>query len=254
MAVLSTDNSSVKPLIATVIGGLYLCAGLNAQRFIVSQNRPFERVIGLLDLPDVTGGYADDACRLHARAQVYLEPSTASRRVGSITMNLHPVHGCTVLFTQTGSSLEDELPTEESGYEIAAAVVHERRGPWFRIAIPKGSAWIQRANAADFFPYPQLLTEKMSYLRSDWDGDMRTAPGGEFPVSMPDAWKNQIPRQVGIDVIGMTRRNNEDWIHVRFAIERCGDENTRTLKPLEGWIRAYRSDGTTAAWFYSRGC
>ena len=232
--------------IGAIVGAIVCLCGVSSAQS--------ERIIGLLDLPDVTGAYADDACLMKAKAQVHGAPSAASRAIGVITMRLHPEHGCTLLFTPAGSSREEKLPIEESGYETPAAVVYERRGQWFRIRIPKGSAWIQRGSATDCLPYPQLLTNKSSYFRSDWNGDMRIAPGAEVAVSLPAAWKKLIPAQIGIEVLGVRRVGNEDWIHVQFAIEPCGDESTRGLKPVDGWVRAYRADGTTTAWFYSRGC
>lgn len=108
---------------------------VSAQRWFVSQNQPNERVVGLLDLRDVTENYTDDACgSKRISVQLYDNPSTAGAAIGAIYMRRHPEHGCVLLFKRAQASGEEELPTEESGYEIAAAVVHERRGRWFRIA------------------------------------------------------------------------------------------------------------------------
>ena len=229
---------------------------VSAQRWFVSQHQPNERVLGLLDLPDVTKNYADDACDSKTiSVQLYSQPSTAGPAIGVIYMRKHPEYGCGLLFNRAQTSSEEELPTEESGYEIAAAVVHERRGRWFRVAVPQGSAWIERANADDFLPYPQLLARRLAYLRNDWDGQLRQTAGfGSSTEPLPLEWKEHVPKQIGIDVLGMTRIDNDDWIHVRFANERCGDDTLRILKPVQGWLPVYRSNGTPAAWFYSRGC
>jgi hypothetical protein len=69
-----------------------MCSSVTAQRWFVSQGQPSEGVIGLLDLSDETQNYADDA----------------------------------LLFKRSPVSSDEELPTEESDYEIAAAVVYER--------------------------------------------------------------------------------------------------------------------------------
>jgi hypothetical protein len=152
-------------------------------------------------------------------------------------------------------NVEEELPSEESGYEIPAIVVYERRGRWFRIAIPNRSAWIAHSEAADFLPYPQLLTENLSYLMGDWDGQLRPAPSVTAAIQpLPAEWKGRIGGQIGIDVLAVTRVGNDDWIHVRFATGRCGDDTVSKLKPVQGWLPAHRSDGRPVAWFYSRGC
>jgi hypothetical protein len=233
-----------------------MATGVTAQRWYVSRNQPDERVIGLLDLPDVTRNYADDACESsNVTVPLAAEPSTAGRSVGVVSLRNHPEYGCSLLFKRTGTSTEEQLPSEESDYEIAAAVVYERRGRWFRIAVPEGSAWIERTNADGFYPYPQLLLQRLAYLRNDWDGQLRQTAGFGSPTApLPLEWKERIPRQIGVEVLAVQRISSEDWIHVRFAIERCGDDTLGELKPVEGWLQAYRSDGIPAAWFYSRGC
>ncbi len=250
-----TDKLTMK-VFAVALAFVCMCRSVSAQRWFVSQNQPNERVVGLLDLRDVTENYADDACGLkQISVQLYNTPSTAGAAIGAIYMRKHPEYGCGLLFKRAGPSSEEELPTEESGYEILAAVVHERRGRWFRIAVPQGSAWIERANADDFLSYPQLLARNMAYLRSDWDGQLRRTAGFGSPTEpLPLEWKERVPNQIGIDVLGMTRVGNEDWILVRFTTERCGDDTLRMLKPMQGWLPAFRSDRTPAAWFYSRGC
>jgi hypothetical protein len=230
-------------------------ASLDAQRWFVSQNQGVERVVGLLDLPDVTGNYDDDACRLRASVQLYTNPSRSARAAGAVYKRNHPEYGCGLVFKRTGASSEEELPSEESGYEIAAAVVYERRGRWLRIAVPRGSAWIERDNANDFLPYPQVLAGKMAYLRNDWDGQLRqTASVRSAAHDLSAGWKKQVSKEIGVEIVGMTRVGSDDWVHVRFVTEGCVNDTVKRLQPAQGWLPAYRPDGTTALWFYSRGC
>jgi hypothetical protein len=212
-------------------------------------------VIGLLDLPDVTENYASGACASAQSVELRQGPSAAASVAGAIYMRSDPEHGCALFFRRARTAVDEQLPSEESGYEVIAAVVYERRGRWFRIAIPQGSAWIERAGADEFLPYPRLLRERLSYLRRDWDGQLRRSPGGGGRIEpLPVEWRNQISRQIGVEVIGTTRIGNEDWIRVRFDLERCGSESVSRLPPVEGWVPAYRSNGTPVVWFYSRGC
>src|SRR5699024_611366 len=104
----------------------------SAQRWFVTQGQPAERVIGLLDLPDVTADYADKGCeylskQASASARLYSKPSKAAPMIGVVSMRQHPEYGCTLLFTRAGLSREEELPSQESDYEMPAAVVHVRR-------------------------------------------------------------------------------------------------------------------------------
>ena len=95
----------------------------------------------------------------------------------------------------------------------------------------------------------------MAFLVKDWDGQLRPTPG--FTVArqtLPVEWGDQVVEQIGVQVVGVTRVGNDDWIHVEFVSERCGDAPVKALKPVDGWLPAYQADGTPSAWFYSRGC
>jgi hypothetical protein len=236
---------------------LCLSGSVGAQRWFVSQNQGNTRVVGLLDLPDVTTNFSDDACLSteSVRAQLYSTPSRTGAAIGTVYKRKHPEYGCGLVFKRARTSIEEELPSEESRSDIAAAVVYERRERWFRVAVPQGSAWIERANADDFLSYPLLLSRRHAYLRNDWNGQLRQTAGFEFPIApLPIEWKGRVTKQIGIEVLRMTRVGSDDWILVRFSTDRCGDATVKMLKPVQGWLPAYRSDGTTTAWFHSRGC
>lgn len=226
-----------------------LGATTDAQRQFVTVHQPSERVIGLLDLPDVTGSYGDDACKAAnlPALDVLREPSETAPVIGAVRLSLHQEYGCSLLFKRTGYSVDDELPTQESGYEIPAAVVHERRDDWFRIALPRGSGWVERENSDDFLAYPQVLAKRLTYLRDGWDGQLRRSPNARSAAVPVPA------KQIGIEVLGVRRTDNEDWMRIRFVAERCG-QTVPMPRPVEGWVPAYRPDGTPTAWFHSRGC
>ena len=243
---------------AVLIALLCLSSSGGAQRRFVSENLGSTRVIGPLDLPGVTRNFSDDACLSTESlgVQLHSTPSNTGAALGVVYTRNHPEYGCGLFFKRAGTSTEEYLPSEESGYEIAAAVVYERRGRWFRIALPQGSAWIERANDTDFLAYPGLLSRRLAYLRRDWDGQLRQRAGVDFPtLPLPTEWKERLRiKEIGIDVLCMTRVGNEDWMHVRFSTDRCGDATLKMLRPVQGWVQAYRADGRTTGWFYSRGC
>jgi hypothetical protein len=119
---------------ARFIGALlFLCIGcveVQAQPWWEFLDRTPERIIGLLDLPDVIG----EGCgtqRKQTPAAVYVAPTRDSRRAGMFFLLHDDTLGC--VFALQGSGGGKELaPTLESGYEIPAAPVYECRGPWFR--------------------------------------------------------------------------------------------------------------------------
>jgi hypothetical protein len=110
-----------------------------------------ERLIGLLDLPDiVAGGCGPAPSRTTTRA--FATPSQNGRSVGTIYWREERDVVCQLMI-QKADGVKDGVPTLESGYEIPAAVVFERRGPWFRIGLKEGSAWIRRTDPKDFLPF-----------------------------------------------------------------------------------------------------
>jgi hypothetical protein len=212
-----------------------------------------ERSVGLLDLPDIVG-QGCGALDKRATARVYGSPSEKAAHVGTIYMRDERDTGCGLMIERTGG-LKEDVPTLESGYEIGAAIVYERRGSWFRIRLKDGSAWIRRGDQKDFLSYPEILRERLSYILQGWDGTIRETPGPSGTVRpLAAAWKEQLDRQVNIDYLGSRQAGGELWIHVQFVTERCGQSVEGTPQPVRGWIPAYRSSRSPSAWFSSRGC
>ena len=159
------------------------------------------------------------------------------------------------MIEKTGGSKE-EVPTLESGYEIPAAIVYERRGAWFRIRLQDGSAWIRHSDQKDFLPYPEILRENLPYTLQSWDGTLRATPGRSGRVTpLSPGWKALLDRQLSIEYLGSRRVGDELWLHIRLAAKASGCGQTyEGVTDAEGWIPAYHTDRTPSAWFSSRGC
>lgn len=66
------------------------------------------------------------------------------------------------------SSLAD-LQTPEVAYELPAAVVRERRSGWYRLMHQAaGGGWVAPDQAGTFWPCPEVVTERLSYLTAGW--------------------------------------------------------------------------------------
>jgi hypothetical protein len=223
----------------------------------VSTGLTAEPVAGLLNLPEVTGG----GCGPDEPGSValYEAQSTAGVPIGSIQLRVtdrQPGGGscgsATVVVRRAAGNAEEQLPTDESGYEIPAAVVYQQSGLWFRIALQRGSAWVKRESLEDFQPYPEL-TRDSGYLRDDWDGRLWRTPAAGASARVPPAWTKYLGRSIAIDILDVRRLENATWVRVRLRTETCGETKT-DVTPATGWIPAYRSSGQTGIWFYSRGC
>lgn len=223
-------------------------AGGQEWHWAVSQGLTGERVLGLLNLPDIVGSECTPVPP--ARVELHDSPSKGRPAIGSI----EPPRDCRPIVRRVGDDSEEELPTDESGYETPAAIVYQRADLWFRIALQRGSAWVVRDEPGDFLPYPELLEDRLSYLRPGWDGRLWDTPGAAGTATpLPPGWTRHVKQDVPIECLGSRRVSDEVWIQVRLVTERCG-ESLEEVSPVSGWVPAYRPSDAPAAWFYSRGC
>jgi hypothetical protein len=223
----------------------------------VLANRLPERVIGLLNVPEVRG----DGCgpEKPQTANLYQSPSADNGPIGTITLHVtgrlpdgSSCDSVTIVVHRPGGA-DEELPTEETDYEVQAAVVYEHSGPWFRIGLQRGSAWIKREDAGDFKSYPEVLIDKLAYVKRGWNGTLWRTPGAGPAAHIPSGWTRYLNRDVEVDVLAVRTVRAEPWIQIRLVTERCGEPLTGVVTAI-GWIRAYKPSGENSAWFASRGC
>jgi hypothetical protein len=241
-----------------LIGGLSV-GPAESQDFVIAQSQTEERAAGLLALPEVFGEYP---CELFEpkKLDLYAAPSKQRPPIATIERRNPPrppvAPDCEEpQVVVRGANGGGKLPSDETGYEYLKAVVYEQAGNWFRIAMPKGSAWIERGDSDGFFSYPEDLTEDgiSAYLRSGWDGNTWAAPGSGTSVAATPAWRAFVNEEIPVRVLATRVVRGEKWIHLRFENEVCGKSNGN-LPPHEGWLPAYRTFRETSVWFYSRGC
>jgi hypothetical protein len=202
-------------------------------------NETPERVLGLLDLPDIVQGGCGQAPK-RATARVFSMPSDNGSVVGTINWREEGDRSCRMMIERSGGTLE-------SGYEIPAAIVFERRGAWFRIRLTAGSGWIRRSDPKDFLPYPEILRDHAHTMQS-WDGTLRAMPGlTGAVVPLSPGWKALLDRQLSVEYLGSRRVGNDRWLHA------C-DQTYEGVNDVSGWIPAYHPSGSPSLWFSSRGC
>jgi hypothetical protein len=216
-------------------------------------SRTPERLIGLLDLPDIVAGGCGAAPN-RATTRAFATPSQNGRSIGTIYWHEERDVVCE-LTIQKAEGVKEGVPTLESGYEIPAAVVFERRGRWFRIRLREGSAWIRRTDQKDFLPFPEILRENLAHTMQTWDGTLRATPGPSGRITpLSPGWKALTDRQLSVQYLGSQRVGNDMWLRVRLAAKAACDRTYENVTDVEGWIPAYHTDRTPLAWFSSRGC
>ena len=240
---------------------MVLIGQLHAQDFVVAQSQTEERPAGLLALPEVFGESPCDVSEVK-KLELYATPSKQPAPI-AIIERLNPSRGpddaecnqAQVMVRLISYNTSERLPTDESGYEEVRAVVYEQSGYWFRIALPRGSAWIERPDSSGFFSYPDQLSGEsfLTYLRPGWDGKIWNSPGDGQAAPAPAGWRALVREQIPVRVASTRVVRGEKWIHVFFEAESCG-QSFGNLPPLEGWLPAYRSSRDTSIWFHSRGC
>jgi hypothetical protein len=224
---------------------------------------PKPRLIGLLNLPEI---YATELpvtkicdAASGVLAALYQSPSTQTKPIGSIILQAYRLPGnglcgaATLMFTRAGHA-DIELPSNELDDEQRAAMVYQRSGSWFRIAVPGGSAWIKRAHTSDFVSYPEVLRGHLSYFPEGWDRRLWREPGSAALVRFGPGWQAVTRENIAVELLGIRRLAADTWLHIRFTeLDDSGDVvYPPRLKPLLGWIPAYRPSGETSLWYYAR--
>jgi len=233
-----------------------------SQNFVVAQSQTEERVVGLLRLPEIYGDYPCQAFE-PKKVNIYSEASSARTPIGAIE-RVNPIKpperpDCdspVVVVRRSGVVASSEtFPSDESGEDFTTAVVYEWSGLWFRIALSKGSGWIQRDNPGGFLAYPEILMSESftTYLRPGWDGNLWTEPGRREVAPAPSEWRTHRREEIPVRIIAIRKIGNDIWIQIRFVTESCG-KSLGKLPSLQGWIPAHRASRATSVWFYSRGC
>ena len=213
-----------------------------------------ERIIGLLDLPDIIQGGCGAAPK-RATARVFDAPSQNGPSVATIYWYEQLDDRECGLMIERNGGVKEKVPTLESGYEIPAAIVFERRGSWFRIRLPQGSGWIVRKDPSDFLSYPEMLREHLAHTLQGWDGTLRAAPGASSALTpLTSGWRDLLDRSLSIQVLASRRIGNEVWLHIRLAAKAGCDQIYPGVTDVDGWIPAYRKNRTPNVWFSSRGC
>ena len=224
-------------------------ASVQDRQWAISEGLVKERVIGLLSLPEIVG--PECAPTEPSRANLYGGPSKGRSAIGWIESSQD--EHCQLWVRRAENNSAEQLPADESGYETTAAIVYQRVSRWFRIALQHGSAWITRDNPNDFLSYPELLTNRLTYLREEWDGRLWGTPRASVTMPVSSTWKSYAKQKIPLTFLGVRRLGTDPWIQVRLETESCG-ESMEGVTPVEGWLPAYRPSGMTSVWFYSRGC
>jgi len=213
-----------------------------------------DAVSGLISLPQVFG---TETCAPFTPSDVtlYAGPDS-SAIIGRISVDTpwtqHPNGGCEALSVKvylTDTETAAELPTLEYSYEAPAAVVLQRRGPWFKIRLGEQSAWIHATEQNQFFPLQELLAGNLAYVANADGAGLAAAPGAERTTAA-----DLLGAERSVNVLEARTVGERLWLRVAVQSHSpCeGPEDPATV--AEGWLPAHTATGEPTVWFYSRGC
>lgn len=213
-------------------------------RFVVRQ---LEALAGM-DVIDRVVTAAPDAEDPGNETLVGLLDVSAFSHAGFATLLDEPRTGAPLVRRVEGY---EELETRESGYEEPAAVVLARSAGWHRLRLADGATgWLPPDQAGTFFPYPDVVLNRLNYLPVPWHGFVWPSPGAGIPsrvTSEPGV------REVPVEIVERMDVGGFPWLRVNvLRTSPCDGPEPRVL--AGGWIPAWGTDGEPVAWYYSRGC
>jgi hypothetical protein len=219
--------------------------------------QPSDRVIGLLELPEVFG---DGPCaRFAPRAVPLYADADGKQAIGTIEVDQNwsfaPHGGCEGLEVSVHQrDGRSELPTREFEYEAPAAIALDRRGPMVKIRLSGNrAAWVQ-APAARFMSYESLLEEftGVTFFTDAFTGELRNAPALTVANPPTSRAKPGLPARV----IESRRVGDRLWLNVEvFNHSLCAAGAQGPPETIGGgWLLAHADNGEPTVWFSSRGC
>jgi hypothetical protein len=147
---------------------LFLAFALAAQ-FL---NAPGAPLIGVVEVPRVTGTYAEDGTPIPPNPAI------------PVDLRREPSDGSSVAASVTAI---EQLETVEYAYEERAPIVYARQGEWSQVRTTSGlDGWLSPRDAGEFHSLAELLRGRHAYLTEAWDGALFAQPGGVERVAIPD--------------------------------------------------------------------
>ena len=243
-----SQRAALAVALAAAVAFSRAAAALDA---IPQQEFAYDRIVGLLTLPEVFG---DNPCEKFVPGEILLYAAPDARRAtGSIRVDRHwtlPECSGLMVNVHAGESRPvTELPTREHAYEAPAAIVLERRGQWYRVQLAEGSAWLRASARNEYLSLEKLLADRMTYLTDEWDGRLHSSPG-----AIADALRPRVPAGRPVRVQAFQRVGNQLWIRVSVMTHSICQSADAPTVAAEGWLPAYSAKGQPTVWFHSRGC
>jgi len=205
-----------------VAGQLNALAGLDALAALARSSEP--RLIGLLDIKALAHG---------GSVPVLADDNPGARVIASV------------------ADLTD-LKNREVSYESAAAEVYDIAEFGYRVRLADGRfGWLAKEHAGTWFPYADLIVNRLNYMTPQWHGFLWPHLGAGLPVRAPRIANGATGP--GANVVGVEWLAGSLWLRVEIlASDGCDGLEPRVL--AVGWTPAWTVSGVPAAWYHSRGC
>lgn len=145
--------------------------------------------------------------------------------------------------------------TAEYDYEELGALVYESRGKWHKIRLKDKDVWTYELTPITFHAYPEMLKDNLSYL-DKWDFQLWESPEANTPKIIDHSLIYHDPHSsdISINVLDIAHTEDNVWMKVNIHNQSPCEAEKEPDIVSTGWVKAYKTNGTPRAWFYSRGC
>lgn len=233
--------------------------------FQIDHEAPADRVLGILEAPDLLG---DGACSRYVPAtlDVHAEPAMTSPAVGLVEVSTpwfpDAASDCQQIgigFRSAAASRITPVRLMEHSYETLGLVVLDGLGEnqqdaWYRIDLGADSGWIAASDAGAFLSYESLVLESLAYIAGSGPVLLWEAPGAGTPQALRAEWQRYVEARRPVEVLESRLVDGEVWFRIRLDGDYACESLDEGPPPIEGWIPGHDASGKNALWFNSRGC
>lgn len=125
----------------------------------------------------------------------------------------------------------------------------EQRGPWFRVRLAGGSAFLRASEQAEFHSLERLFENSLTYVEETGGGQFFPTPGASSEaIAIPGGGR-------AVRVVKFRMHGGQRWVNIEVMSHSiCDDNEEKPRVTARGWLPAYAPAGEPTIWFHPRGC
>lgn len=143
-----------------------------------------------------------------------------------------------------------EIEMREISYEQNSFIVYGVSKGWYRLKTKAGVYGWYHAEFETYFPLPELLMGRLSYLTDSWDGRIWPDPGAGIPLHLKVPADDSLRH---VEIERSTQIAGSHWVKLKlYRNDLCSGSESKVA--AAGWVPLWNPQGLLTLWFWSRGC